>query len=302
MKLNSTLLLALVGCVTAIGSPMSPLTASPRNVFGGGGKATKTVHAALAVRGGAGPIDPKAMAKWSTGAVLVNASYTYLLPGKVRELYNAPYDPLTDLIMQRHGAAQLSFTLMSYCLFFQETSVETAVGVSTLPFIIDFCRWGEKPYMYREHFALVPVATGAAICCGCFYSKDWANIVMQVGPMANIVMQVYTVYGGISGLLAILSPDLHAKARGLRTELTGIQKLATQWWGLFVLELGVCIGCLAAGVEPIKAVGYAWLPETLANAYWNVLTYTTKDLGLNRPMLFAWMVLGMAVTATLSFD
>jgi hypothetical protein len=295
MKLNSILLLALVGSVTAIGSPKSPLTASPRNVVVGGGNA-KTEHAALAVRGGAGPIDPKAMAKWSTGTILVNAIYTYLLPGKVRELYNAPYDPLTDLIMQRHGAAQLSFTLMAFCLFFQETSVETAVGVSTLPFIIDLVRseLAEEPerFGWPKNSQLVPVVFSAVTGYGCFYSKDWANTAMKL----------YTVWGGISGLLAVLSPDLHAKAWGFKPKFTDIQKHATQWWGLFILELAVCIGCLAWGVEPMKAVGYAWLPGTLANAYWNVLTDTTKDLALNRQMLFVWMVIGMAVTATLSFD
>jgi hypothetical protein len=298
MKLNSILLLALVGCVTAIGSPKSPLTDSPRNVvFGGsGGKAPKTVHAALAVRGGAGPIDPKAMAKWSTGTILVNAIFTYLLPGKVREFYNAPYDPLTDLIMQRHGAAQLAFTLMAYCLFFQETSVETAVGVSTLPFVIDLVRseLAEEPerFGWPKKSQLVPVVLSAVTGYGCFYSKDWANTAMKL----------YSVWGGITGLMAALSPDLNAKVWGIKSKFTEIQKHSMQWLGFFVLELAVCIGCLAWGVEPMKAVGYAWLPPTLANAYWNVLSDTTKDFGLNRPMLFAWMVLGIAVTATLAFD
>jgi hypothetical protein len=52
----------------------------------------------------------------------------------------------------------------------------------------------------------------------------------------------------------------------------------------------------------LKALGYRWVPATLANAYFNVLSNTTKDFGMNRPMLFAWMLLGIVATATFSFD
>jgi hypothetical protein len=299
MKLNCILLLAFVGCVTAIGRPKSPLTASPRNAAVVVGKTTKTEYAALAVRGGAGSIDPRALARWTTGLNLVNSIYTYLLPGKVRELYaSMPYSPFSDLIFQQHGTTLLACTLTAYCLLFQGASVEKAVGVSTLPFIIDLIRseLAEEPekFGWPKYAQLVPLAFAAVTCYGCFHSKDWANTAMKV----------YSVWVGFTGLQVALAPDSFAKLWNAKfmSTLTDIQKHAFQWWGFFLLDYAVYVGCLAWGVAPMKALGYAWVPATLANAYFNVLSNKTKDFGMNREMLFAWMLLGIVTTATLSFD
>jgi hypothetical protein len=302
MKLNSILLLAVVGSVTAIGRPKSPLTVLPRNAaVVVVDKATfKTEHyATLAVRGGAGPIDPTLLAKWTTGINLVNSIYTYLLPGKIRELYaNMPYSPLSDLIFQRHGTALLAGTCAAYCLLFQETSVETAVGVSTLPFIIDLIRseLAEEPetFGWPKYAQLAPLAFATVACYGCLNSKEWANTAMKV----------YSVWFGITGLQAAFAPDSFSKLWNVKfmSTLTDIQKHSFQWWGFFLMGYAVYVGCLAWGVAPMKALGYGWVPPTLANAYFNVLSNQTKDFGMNRPMLFVWMVLGIVTTATLSID
>jgi hypothetical protein len=68
----------------------------------------------------------------------VNSIYIHLIPDKARELYKIPYSPLSELIFQRHGLALLACTLPAYCLLFQETSVETAVGVSTNGFFLPY--------------------------------------------------------------------------------------------------------------------------------------------------------------------
>jgi hypothetical protein len=301
MKLNSMLLLAFVGYATAIGRPKSPVTVSPRNaaVVVVGKATSKTQHAALAVRGGAGPIDPTLLAKWTTGINLVNSIYTYLLPGKIRELYaNMPYSPLSDLIFQRHGTALLACTLTAYCLLFQGTSVETAVGVSTLPFIIDLIRSelaGEpEKFGWPKYAQLAPLAFAAVTCYGCLNSKDWANTAMKV----------YSVWFSVTGFQAAFAPDSFSKLWNVKfmSTLTDIQKHSFQWWGFFLLGYAVYVGCLAWGVAPMKALGYGWVPPTVANAYFNVLSDQTKDFGMNRPMLFVWMVLGIVTTATLSFD
>jgi hypothetical protein len=300
MKVNSIMiLLALVGCATAIRSPTSPLTASPHNaaVVIVGKPTSKTERAelaALVVRGGAGPIDPQALAKGTTGMNLVNSIYTYLLPEKVREVYKIPYSPLSDLIFQRHGVVMLACTLVAYCLVFQETSVETAVGVSTLPFIIDYARSelaGEpEKFGWPKYSQAVPLSFAAVTGYGCLNAKDWANAAMKV----------YSVWLAMNGILAAFAPESFAMLWYVK--LTDIQNHGFQWRGFFLLDLAVYIGCLAWGVAPTKALGYAWIPATLANAYFNVLSSTTKDFGMNRRMLFAWMVLGIVVTATLSFD
>jgi hypothetical protein len=110
-------LLPFVGCAKAIGRPKSPLTASPRNAAVVAGKtSTKTEHSALAVHDGAGPIDPKALAKWTTAMNLVNSIYIYIIPDKARQLYKIPYSPLSELIFQRHCLVLLACTLPAYCL------------------------------------------------------------------------------------------------------------------------------------------------------------------------------------------
>jgi hypothetical protein len=296
MKLNSMLLLAFLGYATAIGRPKSPFTTSPRSAaVVVVGKATKTEHAALALRGGAGPIDPRTLARWTTGINLVNSVYTYLLPDKVREVYgNIPYTPFADLIFQRHGTALLACTLPAYCLLFQGTSVETAVGVSTLPFIIDLIRseLAEEPEKlgWPKYAQLAPIPFAAATCYGCLNSKDWANTAMKV----------YSAWIGITGLLAGFSPESYTKHWSVKP--TNVENHGLQWWGFFMLDLSVYVGCLAWGVAPMKALGYAWIPATVANAYFNLISNKTKDFGMNRPVLFAWMVLGVVITATLSFD
>jgi hypothetical protein len=299
MKFNSILLLAVVGCAKAIGRPKSLLTASPRNPAVATDKtSTKTEHSALSVRGGAGPIDPKALAKWTTVMNLMNSIYIYLIPDKARELYKIPYSPLSDLIFQRHGLVILACMLPAYCLLFQETSVETAVGVSTVPFIIDLIRseLAEEPerFEWPKYAQLVPLAFAAVTCYGCLNSKDWANTAIKV----------YSVWFGITGLQAAFAPTSFSKLWNIKflSTMTAIQKHGFQWWGFFLLDYAVYVGCMAWGVEPMKALGYAWLPATLASVYFNILSNTTKDFRLNRPILFAWMVIGIVVTGTLSFD
>jgi hypothetical protein len=295
MKRNSILFLALVGCVTAIGRPKSPFsTASLCNAAAVVGKTTKTQHAALTTRGGAGPIDPRALARWTTGMNLVNSVYTYLLPGKIREVYKIPYTPFADLIFQRHGTALLACTLPAYCLLFQGTSVETAVGVSTLPFIIDLIRseLAEEPEKlgWPKYAQLAPIPFAVATCYGCLNSKNWANTAMKV----------YSGWIGITGLLAGFAPESYTKHWS--TKPTNIENHGLQWWGFFLLDLSVYVGSLAWGVAPMKALGYAWIPATAANAYFNLISNKTTDFGMNRPVLSAWMVLGIVITATLSLD
>jgi hypothetical protein len=294
MKLNSVLFLAFIGCVTAIGHPKAPLAVSPRYATVVVGKTTKTGHAALTTRGGAGPIDPRALARWTTGMNLVNSVYTYLLPGKIREVYNIPYTPFADLIFQRHGTALLACTLPAYCLFFQGSSVETAVGVSTLPFIIDLIRseLAEEPEKlgWPKYAQLAPIPFAAVTCYGCLNSKSWANTAMKV----------YSAWIGITGLLAGFAPETYTKRWNIKP--TNIEHHGLQWWGFFLLDLSVYIGCLAWDVAPMKALGYAWIPATVGNAYFNVFSNKTKEFGMNRPILFSWMALGVVITATLAFD
>jgi hypothetical protein len=227
---------------------------------------------------------------------LVNSIYTYLLPDKARELYKIPYSPLSELIFQRHGLVLLACTLPAYCLLFHQTSVETAVGVSTIPFIIDLIRseLAEEPerFEWPKYAQLVPLAFAAVTCYGCLNSMDWANTAMKV----------YSVWFGITGLQAAFAPDSFSKLWNIKFLRTAIQKHGFQWWGFFLLDYAVYIGCLAWGMAPMKALGYAWMPTTLAIVYFNILSNTMKDFRLNRPILFAWMVLGIVVTTTLSFD
>jgi hypothetical protein len=295
MKLNFILFLAFVGCVTAIGRPKYPLTISPRYATVAVGKTTKTGHAALTIRGGAGPIDPRALARWVTGINLANAIVTYLLPGKIRELYDIPSTPFADSVLfRRHGTALLAFTLPAYCLFFQGSSVETAVGVSTLPFIIELIRseLAEEPekFGWPKYAQLAPIPLVAMTCYGCLNAKGWANSAMKV----------YSAWVGITGLLAGLAPELYTKHWNVKP--TNTEHHGLQWWGLLMMDLSVYIGCLARGVAPMRALGYSWIPFTVGNACFNLFSDKTKEIGMNRPILFSWMALGIVITATLAFD
>jgi len=248
----------------------------------------------LEIRGGAGPIDPTGLAKWTTGLNLVNSIYSYLLPDKAIENYSqqAKSDMMVKM-MKGQGMVLLGATVLAYCLVFQGTSINTAVGYANLPFIIELLRSelsGEREKMgMPKNTQFVFAAIHAVVAYGCFTSAEWANNGIKA----------LTVWLGLNGLHASLFPS---SAQDLwNVKLQDMETHMFRWFGLLALDMAVYVGCLAWGVVPMKALGYSYIPATLGNAYLNLLSDETKKRGLNRSALAAWMVLGLVTIGTLSF-
>lgn len=88
---------------------------------------------ALAVRGGAGPLDPTYTAKVGMLLAGTHAGLTLLSPSRMLKEYGAPSSPRLELMAQLQGQTVLDFCLAAYFLIVRGSDLKTAVAASVVP-------------------------------------------------------------------------------------------------------------------------------------------------------------------------
>jgi hypothetical protein len=91
---------------------------------------------ALAVRGGAGPLDPTITAKVGMLLAATNAGLTLLSPSRTLKEYGAPSNPRLQLIAQLQGQTVLDFCLLAYFRIVRGSDLKTAVAASCVPWYV----------------------------------------------------------------------------------------------------------------------------------------------------------------------
>lgn len=91
---------------------------------------------ALAVRGGAGPLDPTNTAKVGMLLAGTHAGLTLLSPSRTLREYGAPSSPRLELMGQWQGQTVLDFCLLAFFLIVRGSDLKTAVAASVVPWYV----------------------------------------------------------------------------------------------------------------------------------------------------------------------
>lgn len=116
-KLLILLSLALTGLASATKATFDPRSIATSN--------------ALAIRGGAGPLDPNDTAKLAILLAGTHASLSIMSPSRTLKVYSTPSSPVLELIQENIGQIVLSYCLSAYYLIVKGTDLQTAVIPST---------------------------------------------------------------------------------------------------------------------------------------------------------------------------
>lgn len=185
---------------------------------------------------------------------------------------------------------------MAYCLVFQGTSINTAVGIGQLPAVASilsdllngYCKDAGLPNG-PQYGAL---AVHAFIAYACLTNASYADIAINI-------CSAWCLVNGVTLGLAT-TPAL--KQWGMENADTLTTALAKQA-GFFLLGLGALVYSLSQGnVDSIRAIGYSWIP-LLVNLV--DMAFVSKEfVELNMPMgpIYTWIVLMAVFVGTLAFE
>jgi hypothetical protein len=245
-------------------------------------------------RGGAGPLDPIAVAKASVTGVLVAQTLCVLGPERALQIYGAKQPTPENVMVARRGwSFFLGNALTSYLLHVHDASINAAVGYGTFPVIADVLRSvlndDEKklgiPSISQLVVVLLPLVANAYVC-------------LNNMKIANTVTKVCGVYNVLKGVWYILDTENTGRFWGLRSEPDKYTILLAKWMGVSLVLYGMWLIGVNQGVNIVKLTGYGWIPVMLNFAR---DVYMQSD-DINLSVYYMWMVLGMIVIGTLAID
>jgi hypothetical protein len=288
----ATLFVLAVASYTVEGISFVPrklLLARPKS-----SKSTASIkHAALEVRGGSGPLDASDTAKMATVISLVNAIIITLSPKKTCAIYGMTRSPRVEKIIEMAGSTLLALALTSYCLIFKGTSVETAVGISTFPWVVlclrDILEETPKELGVDMNGSYLNLAVGVVSGYACL-----------TGNNADAARKFLAIWTCANGILLALAPAKACELWGWKNP-DGREKLLIKSLGYFLWSVGTMGLSLVQGVDTLKAFGYSWIVNILGVLDNNLITKGIDEYGLNKAPQYIWMVLMAIFAYTLAF-
>lgn len=212
---------------------------------------------ALEFRGGWAPLDGATTAKAVTKLGLLVGTTTSLSAKTVLDKSGIEnIDPMSVLTVRRTGGVILSFSIVAYFLLFQDASVPTAVGISTLPVIVDLY----KTLFDGTHKELGFPAAGQAIVLFAF--AIFSFLFLNDSPLSeDTLLKVYSGFILSHGVLMGCFPKLACKTYG-NMDANGLNVLQNfvSLWGFSLLSLGTLSAFLSTGMMTNKALALSALP------------------------------------------
>ena len=217
-------------------------------------------------------------------------------PKKVNQLYGIEdISPILEYISVHSGMTMVSNIICWYFRAIKETSVNTAVGLSMIPWIVLGVHsiLNEKPKelgfpLWAEWFNLV------------FFSVV-AHATLTSADYANSATKAIAIWALLNGLLLAANPALFGKVYQT-AERDDVVLLGRRNYGYNLCCTAVFLYSLATEVNMSKAVGYSWVPALVGLIS---MMFITKDFDkLNLPMgppVYFWLFVEALVVYTLAF-
>ena len=258
-------------------------------------KKNHALKTALALRGGAGPLDVKDTAKFATALNLGNAGVTVLAPKLGCKVYGMPQSPLLEYQIECFGATLLSIALASYCLLFCQTTVNTAIGVASFPLAIQCTKelLNDTP---RE--LGIPIEPSIICLAIAVFS---ARALLTNAPYASKVLRFLSLWSLVNGIFQAVAPKIAGQAWGvIKIDAHDMNVMLVKLHGYFNTALGVLIGSLDRGVDATKAVGYSWIPYLSCSLDVNFISKQVDMFGLRKDLQYVWLLLMATFVFTLA--
>ena len=237
----------------------------------------------LFIRGG--EIDKLAIAKTANIAFAVHAGWCAMAPQKAINAYGIKNpSSIVNFITTRSSTVLSAFSIAFWCLAHKNTSINTAYGISTIPFIVSSVHaiLNEKPKEFGYsaavecfNIALFSMAVQAAL-------TDSAH--------ADTLIKIVLGWGLFNGALLFANPQLFGKLYNT-PEREAVVYSVSRTYGNNLIAFCVYLGSLVLGKENLTACAYSFIGWALGIA---IQVFMTKDIEQfdHFPMwlTYAWIV------------
>jgi len=214
----------------------------------------------LSIRGGAGLLDPKTLSEVAIWVSISKGSAFTLSPKATYErLYNfLPRSPMVDLFLRRVGSNYLAFGIAALCLVIKGTSLNTAIGYSTLPYTLEVV----KCLLDQEPKDLGFAAIGQAFILV-------TNALVIYATLSNVsyadtVTKVYVVWLLLNGVFMALFPKAALNTWEFKDQ-SAPNTFMTRVHGFYTLGFGAMVTALAF-LENMDTMRSTWL-------YWAAVVF-----------------------------
>ena len=254
------------------------------------------VSKSISARGGAGPIAPKDMAKFSTAVLGLQGGLGILSPMKAMEGYGWNSTSMAEWVSRRWSTNILSNVLITWCSIFQEDmQISKAIGLGFIPWIIDFI-WtlgndDAKKLDFDERFVPLNVLSLAMACLGTFAGLTDASY-------TDAVFKATAAWMGLNGLALCFATEPSKKMWGLPACDVTVDTCLS-FHGASVVSGGIIVWALNSGMDPLRALGIAWIPPLVRTIKFLVLDDVIAKHGLPKAPYYGWLLLMLTVVGTL---
>ena len=249
------------------------------------------------MRGGAGPLDPNVVAKAHSVLQLVNAVTIFAAPTKSLELYGLEASGCNVHMMENVGANLLCYAIQCMATVFYHQPLEKAAAMGTIPVVYLALKsladgTAKKVGMSNSAHFILTSLWGSALIYGGINGEGWTKQLLRVVAWCNIA----------NGLVGGFAPKTLSSLWGHNaSQMPDSAALLLKSSMLFGLSHAVFQNTLLDQKSVYKAVGWGMVPHLMQSA--SVLFLTKEVDKLNAPKApgIFWLVVHLAVIATLAF-
>lgn len=269
MKLIASIILALVATSTCA----SKTSFLPKK---------RSAPSALAIRGGA-ILDKDAVARSASVVAGVYGGLGALSPAKMAEAYGMGFSPVTIFIGERAATAIYTGTILWWALAQKGASLNTAVGISILPWILlslhSILNDKPKEMGFPVNVEYLQLAINSCV----------AHATLTNAEYADSATKGIALWGLLNSMLLFFNPVLFGKVYGTAERDDSVY-FARRNYGNNLGSLSVLIGSLALGKDTTTSMGYSWLSNLLGLATMMFITKDIEKQNIEKAPCYAWLV------------
>eukprot|EP00545_Synedropsis_sp_CCMP1620_P000985 CAMPEP_0119014236 /NCGR_PEP_ID=MMETSP1176-20130426/9429_1 /TAXON_ID=265551 /ORGANISM="Synedropsis recta cf, Strain CCMP1620" /LENGTH=310 /DNA_ID=CAMNT_0006967389 /DNA_START=50 /DNA_END=982 /DNA_ORIENTATION=- len=252
-------------------------------------------------RGGAGPLDPALVAKAGTVAALSHGFLSSQAPETSIKLYkmkkseDETSSAVAEYWARVFGTGCLATGVAGFCLFFKNTSTNTAVGWMNVVWIAEHLRGllsqEDKKFSTNPAGRTIWLVLGTILAHACFTNADYVDTAMKtIGGLTSLACSYMVI--DPKGAAAMYE----FKEKDITPETLAFVRCA----GFHVLGNGIFTVTLGLGVESTKAFGLAFIAAVVQIFSFLFVTNECDTCGIDVPSMIFWLLFDSAVAATLA--
>jgi hypothetical protein len=249
----------------------------------------RTLSKPLAVRGGAGPVDPTLACQIGTTLVSANGAMMALSPSKVGDIYGLKLEPIGEWIAENGGMTFVGTAVASW-LALNGASANTAIGWGVVPQVVI----GVKTLLNDLPAKFGVPAPGMILNTALNVGVVYALLTDQ--SYAPTVIKALLAYYGLNSLGFILATEKAAGMWGIKgSDETLLMMKSFGWFiGSFV--------ALAYGLSEDKgattSIGYAFVLPLISILDNLFISKSADKFGLEKNAQYFWLAIQTMIVVT----